>query len=361
MAADTLSLSSLSSIPVSFASCSLSSHPSHTLPAKLRALSSAGFTGIELSMPDLLSHASSLNSNREIPPDDYPTLCSAAKDVAALCAELGLEIMLLQPFANFEAWPPQSKERKEAFERAEGWISILQASGCKTLQVGSTDTPAEKLVRGKDGSVDRDVVVKDLQELAGMLEEKGCRLAYENWCWSSHAPDWRDVWDIVRKVDRGNVGLCLDTFQTAGGEWADPRTESGRVEGEGVEGRWKESLEALGKEIPADKIYLLQISDAYKLEEPITKEDEDGLRPRGRWSHDYRPLPGKGYLPVAEVAKAVLKTGFRGWFSYEVFDFPPWKKGKVDLDGYAQEAFACQKTLVEECADKGVGGAEDTL
>ncbi|GAM89213.1 hypothetical protein ANO11243_072500 [Dothideomycetidae sp. 11243] len=349
--ADKLTLASLKAVPISFASCSLSNHPSHTLEAKLNTLHKVGFRAIELSMPDLQAHASKLAS-KEVSDSDYGTLCTAAKDVKRLCDSLDMEIMLLQPFANFEGWPRGSGKRDAAFERARGWIDIMAASGCRTLQVGSTDTPAEKLVTSSKGTVDREAVVADLRELAGLLDERGFRLAYENWCWSSHAPDWADVWDIVKRVDRANVGLCLDTFQTAGGEWADPSTESGKLEDEDMEKRFAASMESLAKTIPADKIYLLQISDAYKLEEPITTNAEDGLRPRGRWSHDYRPLPFKGYLPVAEVAKAVLQTGFRGWFSYEVFDFPPWKKGLVDLDGFAKEAHECQQRLMEECVDK---------
>ena len=44
--------------------------------------------------------------------------------------------------------------------------------------------------------------------------------------------------------------------------------------------------------------------------------DKGRLRARGRWSHDYRPYPfNGGYVPVTQVAKAVLRTGFTGWFS----------------------------------------------
>jgi sugar phosphate isomerase/epimerase len=115
------------------------------------------------------------------------------------------------------------------------------------------------------------------------------------------------------------------------------------------------SLAKLAKEVPAEKIYLLQISDAYKLPQPITEADEEGLRPRGRWSHDFRPLPfNGGYLPVVDVARAVLETGFRGWFSYEVFDSGPDGKGKeVNLEEFAKEAKRSQSRLLEECAKGG--------
>ncbi|KAL2865951.1 uncharacterized protein BJX67DRAFT_356838 [Aspergillus lucknowensis] len=52
-------------------------------------------------------------------------------------------------------------------------------------------------------------------------------------------------------------------------------------------------------------------------------------RPSRRWSHDYRPMPyDGGYLPIEAVERAVLKTGFRGWFSMEIFDGGQDGRGK---------------------------------
>lgn len=190
-----------------------------------------------------------------------------------------------------------------------------------------------------------------------MLAKKNYRMAYENWCWSTHATDWADVWDIVKKVDLPNVGLCLDTFQTAGGEWGDPTTSSGLIEDvskEELEKKFAASMKKLSENVPADKIFLLQISDAYKPTKPIQKTpDESGLRSRGQWSHDYRPIPfNGGYLPVVDVAKAVLKTGFRGWFSYEVFDGGEDGKGiEYELDEYAAKAEASFHKLIEACQE----------
>lgn len=203
------------------------------------------------------------------------------------------------------------------------------------------------------------MAVSDLKELADLLAPHNFRLAYENWCWSTHAPDWKDVWDIVKRVDRPNVGLCLDTFQTAGGEWADPTTKSGLLEGNGskeeMENKLHESLKSLSATIPSEKIYILQISDAYKPKEPLNPNpDESGLRPRGRWSSCLRPVPfDGGYLPVTDVTKAVLQTGFRSWFSIEVFDGGPsgedheWK----DFSAYTKKAMRSHERLLREVVD----------
>lgn len=219
------------------------------------------------------------------------------------------------------------------------------------LQVGSTDSP--------NITDSADTLASDLRELSDLLAEHTFRLAYENWCWATHAPEWKDVWEIVQKVDRANIGLCLDTFQTAGGEWADPTTESGIIETdtsrETLEERFRNSLERLTKSIPSEKIYILQISDAYKPKKPLNPNpDKDGLRPRGRWSSCLRPAPfDGGYLPVLEVTKAVLRTGFRGWFSTEIFDGGPEgiDQDWGDMLGYVKKAMASHQRLLEESAE----------
>ena len=160
---------------------------------------------------------------------------------------------------------------------------------------------------------------------------------------------------LSKESIRQNVGLCLDTFQTAGGDWADPTTISGRIEDlsdDELEQRYKKSLDDLVQTAPMEKIYLLQISKAYKPPKPLDKGKDDlRLRPRGRWSHDFRPLPFHGgYLPIIPFTSAVLQTGFRGWFSMEVFDGGKDGETKPDanLERYAEEAKESYKRMVRE-------------
>ncbi|KGO67564.1 hypothetical protein PITC_094330 [Penicillium italicum] len=341
---------SVQKISLAYASCSIGCNSSDALPRKLEALSEAGFTAIELSFPDILEHGAHLQGH-PISSDNYSELVKVAHKIRELCESNSLTIMMLQPLANFEGWPKGSSEREEAFARAGGWIEIMKALGTDLLQVGSTDTPSDKI------SVTREAIVFDLRELADMLAKYNFRMAYENWCWSTHAPGWKEAWEIVSAVDRPNVGLCLDTFQTAGSEWADPTTKSGLIEEvpyEILQKNFAASMDELARIVPSEAIYLLQISDAYKVSPPLRNEAVEGLRPRGRWSHDYRPMPyGGGYLPIEDVAKAVLETGFRGWFSMEIFDGGPEGKGlKYDLDSYAKKAMQSMQKLLIDCADR---------
>lgn len=138
-----LTSSSLKGIPISYASCSLGYKDEHTLPKKIAAIANAGFTGMELSFPDIQAFAS-MHLKTEVGEWDFDDLAAACKVIKAMTDAQNLEIMLLQPFANFEGWPKGSKERENAFKAAKGWIKMMDASGCKTLQVG-----AASMVRGR--------------------------------------------------------------------------------------------------------------------------------------------------------------------------------------------------------------------
>ncbi|KAF5608143.1 dehydroshikimate dehydratase [Fusarium pseudoanthophilum] len=312
-------------IPISFASCSIPMKIKASLPDKLGAIRQAGFDGIELSMPDIIDYGKLLSGSQP-KEDDYDTLADVAKQIKSLTDELGLKIMMLQPFANFEGWKKgeHDDQRKEAFDKAKGWVKVMEAAGITLLQVGSSDS------EGISSSFDD--LASDLAELADLLAEKGFSIAYENWCWATHAPTWKTVWQIVQKANRLNIGLCLDTFQTAGLEWGDPTTKDGLIKANSDEERktrWHKSLEELAATVPADKIYLLQISDAYKMDPPIEdKKDEEGR-----------------YLPIQDMLHAVLKTGFRSWLSVEVFD--GLEGENTDMNEYTVAAVESLKKLIQ--------------
>lgn len=86
-------------------------------------------------MPDILSWGKK-TTGKEIDPKNYGLLKQVGTDIRRLCEQHRLHVLMLQPFANFEGWPKGSEERKEAFERAYGWSSIMEAVGTDMLQVG---------------------------------------------------------------------------------------------------------------------------------------------------------------------------------------------------------------------------------
>ncbi len=124
-------------IPICYASCSIGhDDEKHTLPEKLKVLAAAGFDAIELSMPDILAYGRHISKSKSEPdPEDYTTIRSVASEIRKLCEKVGLKILMLQPFANFEGWPKDSEEREDAWERAKDWMSIMEAAGTDMLQV----------------------------------------------------------------------------------------------------------------------------------------------------------------------------------------------------------------------------------
>lgn len=215
----------------------------------------------------------------------------------------------------------------------------MEALGTHMLQVGSSDA--------KDISHSADVMAADLAKLAEMCAEKGFRVAFENSCWATRAATWKAAWEIVDKADQPNLGLTLDTFQIAGAEFGDPTTRSGLIEDISrpeLQGRWMASLRELSSTVPSDKIFVLQLSDAYKMNPPMDdRQDGQEQQPRSKWSQDYRPLPfDGGYLPVHNVLRAVLDTGFRGWMAVEAHDSLEEVEGN-DMETFAKTA----KELVE--------------
>jgi sugar phosphate isomerase/epimerase len=85
-------------------------------------------------MPDVLTFAAS-HLRPDIKSGDYEDLATAARVIKAMCDAQKLKILMLQPFGNFEGWEEGSPERKEAFDRARGWIGIMEACGTDMLQV----------------------------------------------------------------------------------------------------------------------------------------------------------------------------------------------------------------------------------
>lgn len=132
-------MTSLRTIPLSYASCSIGCKPSHTLAQRLAAISSAGYVAIELSFPDIKQYAEQ-KLDKAVQPDNFTELNSAAEDIGRLCKQMKLDIMMLQPFANFEGWPKGTVERENAFTRARAWIQLMEACGTDLLQVFPTRT-----------------------------------------------------------------------------------------------------------------------------------------------------------------------------------------------------------------------------
>ena len=244
------------------------------LAEKLEAIAAAGFNGIEIFENDLLSF------------DGTPT------DVGKRIRELGLTIIALQPFRDFEGMP--EPQRARTFDRAERKFDVMADLGCDTLLVCSNVSPLSL------GGVDR--AAADFHELGERAAKRGFRVGFEALAWGRHINDYRDAWEVVRRADHKAIGLVLDTFHTFAR---------------------KTDLKPM-RSIPGDKITLVQVADAPWL-------DMDVLS----WSRHFRNFPGQGDLPIVDFMEAVQATNYAGPLSLEIFNdqFRAGSTRNVAIDG----------------------------
>lgn len=296
-------------IRLAIASPSLGQHESHTLPQKIAAAAQNGIHGIEITFPDLQAYAKSQSVGLEV----------AAEEIKGKCLEAsgGLQVVSLCPFENFEGHQSPLSER---LAKAKQWLGLARILEAEFLQVPSAFD--------KTSSVDSDVIVAELQQLADLAaaEEPIIKVAYENLAWSTHCSTWQDAVRIVKAVDRTNFGLCLDSFHFAALLWGDPFGNSG-IQADGP-AQLGESLESMVKECPRDKLFYVQLSDGEKLDPPYSTGHpwfNPDLEVGHVWSNEGRPFPFEteygAYMPVLEIARAFL-TGmkFEGWVSLETFE-----------------------------------------
>ena len=248
---------------------------SGNLREKLEAIAAAGFDGIEIFEQDFLAH------------DGSP------KEVGAMVRDHGLEIMLFQPFRDFETLPEPF--RGKAFDRAERKFEVMQELGTDLVLICSSVHP--KALGGIDRAAD------DLHQLGERAAKRDLRIGYEALAWGRHVNDHRDAWEIVRRADHSNVGLIVDSFHTLGRK-LDPN-----------------SL----RSVPGDKIFFVQLADAPAI-------DMDLLY----WSRHFRNMPGEGDLDVTGFMQAVMATGYSGPISLEIFNdmFRGGNTRQLARDGY---------------------------
>ncbi|GGQ38884.1 bifunctional sugar phosphate isomerase/epimerase/4-hydroxyphenylpyruvate dioxygenase family protein [Streptomyces mutabilis] len=232
---------------------------SGSLTEKLTAASRAGFDGVEIFENDLL--ASPLTP----------------EEIRARCADLGLTIDLYQPVRDIEALPEEEFTR--ALCRARHKFELMRRLGADTVLVCSSVSPH---------ALDDDALAAEqLSRLAGLAEDHGVRVAYEALAWGRHISTYDHAWRVVEDADHPALGTCLDSFHILS-RGSDP---------EGIE------------DIPGEKIFFLQLADAPLLAMDVLQ-----------WSRHYRCFPGQGGFDVAGLVRHVLRAGYDGPLSLEVFN-----------------------------------------
>lgn len=266
---------------------------SGTLIEKLKAISAASFDGVEIFENDLLYF------------DGSPA------DVKRICADLGLRIMLYQPFRDFEGVSADKLARN--LERARRKFDLMHQLGTDRILVCSNASP--------DTIRDDALIIDQLGKFADLARAEGVIAGYEALAWGRHVNSYKHAWRLVNTLDHANLGLILDSFHTLS---------------------IGDSLDEIAS-IPADRITFVQIADAPRMAMDVLE-----------WSRHYRCFPGQGDLDVTAFTRAVLASGYAGPLSLEIFNdgFRAAPNAATAVDGYRSLLF-----LEEQCA----GASKETL
>ena len=184
---------------------------------------------------------------------------------------------MYQPLRDFEAVP--EAQFAANLRRAEAKFEVMDELGAGLLLVCSNVSP--------DAIDDDALAAAQLHALAERAAAHGIRIAYEALAWGRHVRDYDHAWRIAEAGDHPNLGTCLDSFHilSRGGDPAGIR------------------------DIPAEKIFFLQLADAPELVMDVLQ-----------WSRHYRCFPGQGGFDLAGFLGHVLAAGYDGPLSLEVFN-----------------------------------------
>jgi sugar phosphate isomerase/epimerase len=235
------------------------------LEDKLRAVREAGFSQVMLSARDIVGH-----------PGGEAVAVSAVRDSR-------LRVTGFQVLRDFEGLSGHLHAYK--VDVAKAMLGMCHALGARLLLAcSSTSTHA---------TGDPDSLVRDLRKLAMLALPLGVRVAYEALSWGKYINQFPQAWAIVEQADRANLGLAIDSFHIlATATDLDP-------------------LES----VDADKVFLVQLADFMWRELRSPEERIDTAR-------HFRVFPGEGVhsAEVAELVRRLDKRGYRGDYSFEVFN-----------------------------------------
>lgn len=214
-------------LPVAIASMGLGRAAQHDLEKKIKACAEAGFNGIEVGnsfMPACLIHA--ITSSKlfyediKLPARAMPTgkfednLLKSAQTFRDLCDKYDLEIIVFQPFKNYEGLLSE-KRHAEKIEKLKNWFRIAKVLGTNTIQIPSMFHQDPTVTTG-----DHEKIVKDLTEAAdlGAKENPPIRFAYEMMAWGAHVDTWQDAWKITKAVCMHCIPCFADTLHFTHGK-----------------------------------------------------------------------------------------------------------------------------------------------
>ncbi|EEU34594.1 uncharacterized protein NECHADRAFT_55795 [Fusarium vanettenii 77-13-4] len=312
------------------ATLSLGHFTKHKLQDRIQAAAEVGFDVIDLFDEDWAAYLAENGLDSTDPWEATESKLHAARQLRELIESHGMRIACTQPLRNIEG-NLDPRDRQAAMHRATARFPFMRAFDTDLVFMCSSMRPDD----GKIATADFQTVVRDLAELGDLAAEfsrkdggKQIRIGYEPLSWARRNT-WASAWEVVRAVDRVNVGIILDTFNVLAVEFADPYSNIG--EGSMLYASRERALRILGESmasmattVRSEKLFFVQVADAERMAGRGFKLAEEQSVPRLLpWSRSHRLFPEEqrrgGYLPVGMVLSAILKMGYTGPLSLEVF------------------------------------------
>lgn len=235
------------------------------LEAKLAAMADAGFRQVMLSARDIVGH-----------PGGVPAAVAAVQNS-------GLRPTGFQVLRDFEGLSGHLHDYK--VDIARSMLEMCAALGSKVLLACSSTS--------RHASDDLDVIAADLRKLAMMAVPLGIKVAYEGLSWGRTINEFTTSWDVVCRADCPNLGIGLDSFHIF----------AAKTPLDGIE------------DLDPERIFLVQLSD-------FMWQDTPSFEERMATARTFRVFPGEGVHSdqLADLVLRLHKIGYRGDYSYEVFN-----------------------------------------
>jgi 2-keto-myo-inositol isomerase len=252
------------------------------LPTDIRAAASAGFDYLEIWAAKLRRYLRD----------------QSTADLKKLFDDNGIKPLSINSIEHITFRAERDYDRIKA--ECEQLTEIAAALDCPCVVVVPGKLPKHEISR--DEIIDESVKV--LNELSQIAAQHDVALAFEFLGQSDCSVQTLDLADeIVRRVNRPNVGLVIDAFHFYAG------------------GSTIGMIEALDPE----RLFIFHIDDAEDL-------------PRERLTDAHRLLPGLGILPLHEIITAFRKIGYDANASVELFRPEYWERDPSELARDAKAA-----------------------
>ena len=251
------------------------------LETDIRAASSAGFDSLEIWAPKLRTFLKSRSTA------DLSSLF-ATHNVTPYSIN-SIERITFRDEASYRA----------LLAECEDLCRIAEAIRCPYLVVVPSPSPKQ---------TNRSDIISEsarvLEELSSVAAQRGIALAFEFLGQPDcSVPTLALADEIVKEVNRPNVGLVIDSFHFYAG------------------GSTTESIESLDPE----RLFIFHINDAENL-------------PREQLEDRHRLLPGLGILPLKEIIGALRHIGYDRIASVEIFRPEYWERDPFILAEQARIA-----------------------